>query len=181
MASIRKRTLPSGKIVWLAAYADSGGGRRFKQFERKRDADAFLTRVKSEVASGTHVPDRQASTVDAAYILLIAALQSDQAARSTLHNYRVYYENHVKPYLVLDCSRSFTPRMLASGSNGSRPRDAPMIRAAARAWCSASSSTRRSADVSPSLIRCDHCEIGGRCAAWKSGKPKRRYAFPSAR
>lgn len=99
MASIRKRTLPSGKAVWLAGYIDSGGKRRFKQFDRKRDADAFLTRAKAEVASGTHVPDRQASTVNDAYALLISALEADKAAGATLHNYRVYYGGHVKPFL----------------------------------------------------------------------------------
>lgn len=99
MASIRKRVLPSGKTVWLAAYVDGGGERRSKHFERKRDADEFLVRVKAEVAAGSHVPDRVASTVDQAYELLITALESDQVAGATLHNYRVYYRRHVKPFL----------------------------------------------------------------------------------
>ncbi len=99
MATIRERTLPSGKTVWLAGYIDGGGKRRFKQFDRKRDADAHLTKVKAEVAAGTHVPDRAASTVDDAYVLLISALEADKAAGATLHNYRVYYQGHVKPFL----------------------------------------------------------------------------------
>lgn len=99
MATIRKRTLPSGKAVWLASYLDNAGKRRFKQFERKRDADAYLTKAKAEVAAGSHVPDRMASTVDDGYTLLIAALKGDKAAGATLHNYRVYYRNHVKPFL----------------------------------------------------------------------------------
>lgn len=85
--------------MWLAAYADGGGKRRFKQFERKSDADAFLTIARAEVAAGTHVPDRLASTVDDAYKLLILALEADRAAGATLHNYRVYYGGHVKPFL----------------------------------------------------------------------------------
>lgn len=99
MASIRKRTLPSGKIVWLAAYVDGAGARRFKQFKTRREADGFLTRVKSEVAAGSHVPDREASTVEQAYDFLIAALEDDGAARSTVENYRTYYAGHVKPFL----------------------------------------------------------------------------------
>lgn len=99
MASIRKRTLPSGKVKWLAAYTDGAGQRRFKQFETRKAADAFMVRVRSEVAAGSHVPDRAASTVDQAYALLIAALEADQAAGATLHNYRVYYGGHVKPFL----------------------------------------------------------------------------------
>lgn len=99
MASIRKRTLPSGKTVWLASYTDGAGGRRFKQFPTKREADAFLTRARSEVSAGSHVPDRAASTVDQAYDLLITALEADKAAGATLHNYRVYFRNHVRPFL----------------------------------------------------------------------------------
>lgn len=99
MATIRKRTLPSGKTVWLASYSDSGGERRFKQFGTKKEADAFLVRVRGEVAAGSHVPDRAASTVDHAYALLISALEADEAARATIYNYVVYYRGHVKPYL----------------------------------------------------------------------------------
>lgn len=99
MATIRKRILPSGKQVWLTSYTDGSGERRFKQFPTKREADAFLTRARSEVTTGIHVPDRAASTVDQAYALLITALEADQAAGATLHNYRVYYRGHVKPYL----------------------------------------------------------------------------------
>jgi integrase len=99
MATIRKRTLPSGKTAWLASYNDSGGERRFKQFQTRKEADAFMVRVRGEVAAGSHVPERAASTVDQAYALLITALESDQAARATVHNYRVYYRNHVAPFL----------------------------------------------------------------------------------
>ncbi|GJD72528.1 Tyrosine recombinase XerC [Methylobacterium goesingense] len=99
MATIRKRTLPSGKSVWLAGYVDGEGKRRFKQFPTKKEADAFLTRAKSEVAAGSHVPDRTASTVDQAYALLITALKADEAARSTIENYRTYYGGHVRPFL----------------------------------------------------------------------------------
>jgi integrase len=100
MATVRKRVLPSGKVVWLAAYKDGAGGRRFKQFSTRREADAFLTRAKAEVAVGSHVPDRQASTVEYAYNLLITELESDGAARSTMENYKSYYKGHVKPFLA---------------------------------------------------------------------------------
>src|SRR3712207_3067071 len=99
MATIRKRVLPSRKTTWLASYTDAARKRRFKQFPTRREADRFLTRVKSEVAAGNHVPDREARTVDEAYDLLIAALESDGAARSTVENYKTYYGGHVKPYM----------------------------------------------------------------------------------
>ena len=100
MASVRKRQLPSGKVVWLAAYTDGAGARRFKQFERRKDADAFLLRARSEVAAGSHVPDREASTVQVAYDALIATLEVEGAARATVHNYVVYYRGHVRPFLA---------------------------------------------------------------------------------
>lgn len=99
MASVRKRVLPSGETRWLAAYVDGSGSRRFKQFERRRDADAFLLRARSEVAAGSHVPDREASTVEAAYEALIRTLETDGSARATVYNYRVYYAGHVRPFL----------------------------------------------------------------------------------
>ena len=42
MASIRKRTLPSGKTAWLVDFKDANGKRRARQFAAKREADAFL-------------------------------------------------------------------------------------------------------------------------------------------
>src|SRR4051794_5313386 len=63
MATIRKRTLPSGKVVWQADYVDAGGSRRHKQFPTKKEADGFLTRARSEVATGVHVPDSISVTV----------------------------------------------------------------------------------------------------------------------
>lgn len=99
MATIRKRMLPSGKTVWLAGYVDGATKRRFRQFPTKREADTFLTRVRSEVAAGSHVPDRLASTVQQAYDILMVALKTNNAARSTLENYRTYYGNHVRPFL----------------------------------------------------------------------------------
>jgi integrase len=116
MATVRKRVLPSGKAVWLAGYKDGAGARRFKQFGTRREADAFLTRARAEVAGGSHVPDRQASTVEDAYDLLIAELESDGAARSTIANYRSYYKGHVRPSWGTACSPSCRPPMLLTGS-----------------------------------------------------------------
>lgn len=55
MATIRKRTLPSGKPVWQCDYKDQYGKRRAKQFARKRDADAFLASALGEIRKGTYV------------------------------------------------------------------------------------------------------------------------------
>jgi len=42
MATVRKRKLPSGLIRWQAGYVDGAGERRFKMFDRKADAEAWL-------------------------------------------------------------------------------------------------------------------------------------------
>jgi integrase len=63
MATIRKRTLPSGKQVWLAGYVDGAGKRRFKQLPTKREAEAFLLQARSQVAAGVHTPDSVSPTV----------------------------------------------------------------------------------------------------------------------
>jgi hypothetical protein len=66
MATIRKRVMPSGRTAWQADYVDGAGRRRHKQFSVRRDADAFLTRAKSEVAVGVHTADSASMTVAAA-------------------------------------------------------------------------------------------------------------------
>ncbi len=100
MASVRKRTLPSGKQVWLSGYVDGGGKRRFKQFQTKREAEAFLLQARSQVAAGSHIPDRAASTVGQAFDLLMKTLEDEGTARSTRRNYQIYYNGHVRPYLA---------------------------------------------------------------------------------
>jgi integrase len=100
MATIRKRVLPSGKIVWQADYADAVGKRRHKQFNTRREADTFLTRARAEVASGMHVPDQEASTVETAWRFLLAALAADGAARSTVEHYRTFWKADVAPHFA---------------------------------------------------------------------------------
>lgn len=63
MASIRKRVLPSAKVVWLVDYKDGQGKRRHRQFPTKREADLFLVKARAEVAAGTHTPDSASITV----------------------------------------------------------------------------------------------------------------------
>jgi integrase len=99
MASIRKRTLPSGKTVWQCDYRDQAGKRRSRQFRKKADADSFMVKARHEVSQGTHTPDSTTVTVDKAFALLIAALKAEGSAPSTISNYEVYYKNHVGPFL----------------------------------------------------------------------------------
>ena len=44
MASIRKRTLPSGKAAWQIDFKDVNGKRRSRQFQMRREAGPYPTR-----------------------------------------------------------------------------------------------------------------------------------------
>ena len=63
MATIRKRTLPSGKERWQVDFHDQEGRRRAKLFARKKDADAYLIRVRPQVRDGSFVHDADSITV----------------------------------------------------------------------------------------------------------------------
>lgn len=97
MATIRKRTLPSGKAVWLASYTDGGGGRRFKQFPTKREADAFLTQARSQVAAGVHTPDSVSPTVAEAAEMWLRRCERDKLEATTLRQYRNHVTLHIVP------------------------------------------------------------------------------------
>lgn len=53
MATIRKRTLPSGLVRWQVDFTDQPGKRRSKLFPRGKDADVYLGKVRSLVANHT--------------------------------------------------------------------------------------------------------------------------------
>jgi integrase len=67
MARIRKRTWTTAKgerrEVWLVDYRDGDGERRFKQFNKKRDAVDFSATAHVDVKAGKHVPDSQSATI----------------------------------------------------------------------------------------------------------------------
>lgn len=99
MASIRKRTLPSGKVRWLAGYSDGGGKRRFRQFETKKEADAFLVQARNQVATGVHTPDSVSPTVAEAAELWLKRCERDKLERTTLLQYRGHLTHHIGPRL----------------------------------------------------------------------------------
>jgi integrase len=63
MASIEKR-VRDGKLRWYARYRDPAGQQRVKVFDRKVDAERFLTTVEGSKLAGSYVdPGRAALTV----------------------------------------------------------------------------------------------------------------------
>ncbi|EJZ22430.1 site-specific integrase [Rhizobium sp. Pop5] len=101
--SIRKRkwTTASGeqKEAWVADYVDGQGTRRLKTFDRKKDADAFLSTAKVEVRDGTHVAEAASITVKAAGDLWLKSAEAAGLERSTLDQYRQHLTLHIVPFI----------------------------------------------------------------------------------
>jgi hypothetical protein len=101
--SIRKRewTTEKGetKTAWLVDYRDAQGKRRAKQFSRKKDADAFVTKASWEVSQGTHTADSQSITVEKAGQNWIARAEREDLEPSTIKSYREHLKLHINPLL----------------------------------------------------------------------------------
>src|SRR6516165_4670715 len=100
--SVRKRkwTNPKGEIreAWVVDYVD-GSGQRHKNFERKRDADAYANRVNVEVRAGTHTPDSTSLTVAEAGQLWLQSSENLGLERTTLDFYRQHLDFHITPLI----------------------------------------------------------------------------------
>lgn len=114
MATVRKRTLPSGKVKWQAGYIDGHGKRRAKMFDRKGDADAWLVKVRHDVSRGLHVADSQSITVAEAGKLWIERAEREGLERSTLRQYTAHLTHHILPELgAIKLSSLTAPRVHA--------------------------------------------------------------------
>jgi integrase len=97
MATVRKRNLPSGVVVWQATYNDHAGTRRSRHFRRRSDADAYLVTVRHDVSRGLHVADSQSITVAEAGKLWIERAERDRLERSTINQYSAHLKYHINP------------------------------------------------------------------------------------
>ncbi|MCC8961732.1 site-specific integrase [Bradyrhizobium sp. Pear76] len=96
MAKVRKRKLPSGLIRWQAGYIDGAGERRFKMFEKKSDAEAWLVEVRHDMVRGLHTPGSISPTMKEAAALWIKRCKEKGLEPSTVKG----YEEHVKLHIV---------------------------------------------------------------------------------
>lgn len=118
MSSIRKRswTTPKGekRDAWRVRYVDNEGKGRTRQFDRKREAEVFRTKVDGEVAAGIHTPDTASITIDEACDLWIKTAEANGRERSTIKQYREWTELHIKPLIGFErLSRLSMPRVEA--------------------------------------------------------------------
>src|SRR5690606_26716744 len=100
MATIRKRTLPSGLVRWQVVFTDQAGKRRSKLFPRRKDADVYLVKVRSLVANHTYLADSDSTTVaDAATACIehgeVGCKTGRRMERSTLRGYSDYVRLHI--------------------------------------------------------------------------------------
>lgn len=101
--SIRRRTWvsPRGekKCAWLVDYRDAAGARRSKQFQRKKDAEAWLTEAAYDVSRGTHTADSQSVTVKRAGALWIEAARLNDLEPTTIAAYDQHVRLHIVPLI----------------------------------------------------------------------------------
>src|SRR5215831_8077303 len=97
--SVRRRTWKNGDgsqgEAWIVAYRDPAGARRFKSFDRKRDADAYHKEVWVDVRRSIHTADSTSVTVAEAGQLWIDAAIEDGLERATTEGYKQHLEFHI--------------------------------------------------------------------------------------
>ena len=99
--SIRKRTWETAagekREAWVADYTDQAGKRHLKTCARKKDAEAFLTTARFQVAEGTHTAESLSITVAQAADAWLDSCSGLEAA--TLASYRAHVRLHIVPFL----------------------------------------------------------------------------------
>jgi integrase len=112
VASVRKRTLPSGLTRWVADLTDAKGKRAERLFETKREATAYLDDAKTRIRAGTFVNDRDSITVAKAAGLFLDGRGRDGLEESTLRQYRQHVRHHIEPLIgPLKLSQLTGPRV----------------------------------------------------------------------
>ena len=118
MATVRRRSwrMRNGgrKEAWRVRYVDQHGVTRTRQFDLKRDADAFRVKAESEVIAGIHTADSASLTIAEAAELWIASAQGNRRDAGTIKSYRELANLHIKPLLGSEkLSRLTQPKVVA--------------------------------------------------------------------
>jgi integrase len=134
MATVRKRILPSGLVVWRAAYTDGSGKRRTKQFPRKSDGEAWLVEVRHDVARGTHTPASLSPTIKEAAALWIKRCNEKGLEPMTVKGYEEHVELHIVPFVGAKKASELTVPMVNAFADQLRDagRSAEMIKRVVR-------------------------------------------------
>jgi integrase len=112
--SVRKRVLRDGEVHWQVDYRDGAGARRHRQFQTKREADAFHAKARSEVVAGIHTPDSVSTMVKDAAELWLARCEREELERTTILAYQQHVNLHIIPYVgTVKLSRLSVPAVNA--------------------------------------------------------------------
>jgi integrase len=116
MATIRKRvwTTASGEArqSWQVDFTDQHGRRVHRQFQRKKDADAWLVQARGQVGQGTFNADSNSITVAEAAGLWLERCEQDALEPATMTGYRSHVRYHIEPLIGAErLSRLSTPRV----------------------------------------------------------------------
>ncbi|PBB91712.1 site-specific integrase [Mesorhizobium sp. WSM3864] len=133
MAKVRKRTLPSGEVRWLADYFDASGTRRSKQFNKRKDADAYLVKVRRDLQLGTHVADSASITIREAAKLWLERCDAGGLERSTRAAYAQHVQIHILPLIgARKLSQFNTPHVHAFADELAKDRSPAMVKRVVR-------------------------------------------------
>jgi hypothetical protein len=158
MATVRKRawTTPKGekREAWRVRYVDQHGLTRTRQFDLKRDADAFRVKAESEILAGIHTADSASITVAEAADLWIATAQGNRRDPGTLKSYREIANLHVKPLIGAEkLSRLTQPKVVAFSDALKATRSLAMASKAVRALSMILSDAMRRGRVAQNVAR----------------------------
>jgi integrase len=131
--SVRKRTWinrdGSQGEAWVVAYTDQAGKRWMKNFDRRRDADAYHASVAIDLRSGLHVPDSQSIMVAEAGRLWLKSCEAAGLERSSLEQYRQHLDLHIIPNIgEVKLSRLTAPMVRALEDKLAVDRSFAMVR-----------------------------------------------------
>ncbi len=107
MASVKKREWThkgQARSAWVVRYKDAGGAHRSRQFDKKKDADAFRVKTEAELAKGLHIARGATLTVaELAEEFIHLAQQRHRDGRRMGHSYlqhiTIFLRRHVVPKL----------------------------------------------------------------------------------
>lgn len=167
MATVRKRawTTAAGekREAWRVRYVDQHGKTRTRQFDLRRDADAFRIKAEGEVATGIHTADSASISIAEAADLWIAKAELRGRDRGTLKSYRELRDSHIVPLIGQDrLSRLTTPDVVAFRDALLKTRSPAMTRKAVRALSMILNVAMEHGKVSQNVAASVKVEISGR-------------------
>jgi hypothetical protein len=96
MASVERRTVGDGKITWRPHYRTPGGKQRNRSFDRKVDAERFLTTVESSKLTGSYIDPAAARVTVGVWADRWLAGQT-HLKPSTRERYAGILREHIRP------------------------------------------------------------------------------------